>query len=298
MAEKSVKRGKLSSIWWRMAQNINEDYLELFLITSRAAGLEPSEGRSFGVGKSTFAVWMAYRAFTFANGTLYFNEGRMVDETPEDEKIEIMKHVVKNYVKYSLDDGIEIIRTTNKLIPALILDDIQDSCPAYQHIPPKVRRKIEYLTRVRQRVANIICTAPSMGEIAKPLRQHINWEIIIPTRGVYEVQFIGKRRDFYNPTEDRSRLWYEVTGTFEPLPKEVDHLYKQLRDEQLDKVEEKEERERENEKQGVPVECPNCGHVWTSRVERKRVQCPKCFRSFVHPQWNEKLKTITPTQYI
>jgi len=238
-------KSKLASIWWRMAENIKYDYLELFLVTSRAAGLEPSEGRSFGVGKSTWAIWAGYRCFAFHNGTLIFRNGEMIDTTPEDEKIELMRNVVKNYVKFDLDDVIKTIMSAKDLIPALVWDDVQDSCPAYQHIPPKVRRKIEYLTRARQRVANIIGTAPSMGEIAKPLRAHINWEIIIPTRGVYEVQFIGKRRHFYNPTEDRSRLWYEATGNFSPLPKEIDELYKKLRDAQLNFIRKTEEEEEE-----------------------------------------------------
>jgi hypothetical protein len=70
-----------------------------------------------------------------------------------------------------------------------------------------------------------------MSDIAKPLRRQINWEIIIPRRGTYEVHFIGKRRDFYQPTEDQSRLWYDVTGAFEVLPYEIMQLYNKRREE-------------------------------------------------------------------
>jgi len=232
----SVNKGKLASIWWRMAQNINQDYLEFFLITSRAAGLETSEGRPFGVGKSSLSIWTAYRAFAYDNGTLYFDNDQMIDGTSKKERIELMKIIVNRYITWSLKGIIEIIKKADGTIPAIIWDDVQRDCPAYQHVPKDKREMIEYLTMTRQRVANLVLTAPSMGDIAKPLRRNISWEIIVPTRGVYEVHFIGKRRDFYNPTEDKSRLWYDVTGTFEALPKEIDILYKRRRDEQLDKV--------------------------------------------------------------
>jgi len=85
----------------------------------------------------------------------------------------------------------------------------------------------------RQRVANLILTAPSIGDISKPLRQNITWEVIVPQRGLYEVQFLAKKRNFWNPVENLSRMIYEVTGTFGPLPPEVDAYYKKRRDEQL-----------------------------------------------------------------
>ena len=224
---------RLSNLWLRIAENIDGDFMEIFLITSQSAGLEPSMGRPFGVGKSTLAIWMAYRAFSYYLGKLRFEGEKIIDENSYEERIEIMKKILDNYIVWKLDDLIRVISSARGFLPAVIWDDVQRDCPAWQHIPRDKREKIEYLTMTRQRVANIILTAPSMGDIARPLRRNVTWEIIVPRRGIYEVQFVAKRRAFYNPADDYSRLWYEATGTFDPLPEEIDKLYKILRDSQL-----------------------------------------------------------------
>jgi len=41
------------------------------------------------------------------------------------------------------------------------------------------------------------------------------------------------------------------------------------------------------QKQGIELQCPKCGYVWTyTGTVRRRVVCPHCFRSFVHPDFN------------
>jgi len=224
-----VGEKKIASIWPRMFYNIDYDHLEFIIITSQAKGRERSDGRPFGEGKSTLAIWMAYRCFAYANGTLYIKNNEIVDTNSYDDMIDLMEHVVRKFVKWRLDDIIETIKS-ERFIPALVWDDVQQDMPAYQHVPKDKRDKVEWLTRTRQRLANLIMTAPAIGDVAKVLRRNITWEIIVPERGVYEVQSILKRRDFYRPTEDRSRLWYDATGRFEKLPPEIDKLYKELRD--------------------------------------------------------------------
>jgi len=230
----------LSTIWFRLAENVDFDFLEFILITSRAGGKIPSEGRPFGVGKSSLAIWMAYRTWAYYRGSLYFvkegNRFQMVDETPEDERVKLMSMIVRHYLKFSIIDVVETVKNARSIIPALIWDDVQRTCPAYQKIPHKLRELVEYLTLARPRLKNLIMTAPSMSDIAKPLRAFVTWEVIVPTRGVYEIQFIGKKRDFYRPTEDRSQLIYDSEGSFQPLPPEIDRLYKQVRDEALNRI--------------------------------------------------------------
>lgn len=233
-ATAAASLSRLGSIWWRMFENIDNDYLEIFIVTSRAGGLEPSEGRSYGVGKSTMAIWMAYRAHAYARKYLKIVGDEIVDLATPDERIRIMLDIIDNYLVWTLDDLLYKLHKTSRVIPAVIWDDVQYDCPAYHTVPPELRRKIEWLTRSRQKVSNIILTAPSIGEIAKILRIMINVEIIVPRRGVYEIQFLTKRRNFYDPTEDVQRMWYEGTGFFDPLPKEVDDYYKRKREEALD----------------------------------------------------------------
>lgn len=225
-----------------MTENIDNDFLEIYLITSQAAGFEPSCGRPFGVGKSTLSIWMAYRAYAYERGLLDFiwrenADGKPVlviaDLAAREQQIDLMAHVVENYVKWDLKLLVDLLKSCNSPLPAVVWDDVQRTAPAYQHVPKELRDLIEYLTMARQKVRNIIMTAPAMSDIAKPLRRNITWEIIVPQRGVYEVQFLAKHRDFYNPSDDKSRLWYEASGTFDPLPKEIDELYKKLREEQI-----------------------------------------------------------------
>jgi predicted CopG family antitoxin len=239
-----AQRSGLSLLWVRMAENISENYLELFLITSQAAGLEPSEGRPLGAGKSTLGLTIVYRAFAFENGTLYIDlkKGQIIDETPEEEKIRLMKEVVEKYTFWKLSDLLLAIKTAPKRLPAVLWDDAQLDCPAWTNIPQDMREKIEELSVVRPLVANIVITAPSISDLAKPLRRQINWEVIIPRRGTYEVHFIGKRRNFYQPTEDMSRLWYDATGSFDPLPGEVMQLYDRRREEVARRLERLKER--------------------------------------------------------
>jgi hypothetical protein len=232
-----------------MAENIDKNYLELFLITSQAAGLEPSEGRPLGAGKSTFALYFAYRAFAYVNGTLTIDwaNQQVIDETPYDEQIEIYDKIINNYLYWRIKDLLYGIKTSPKRLPAVVWDDVQLDCPAWQHVPRDKRELIEELSIARPLVANIVMTAPSMSDIAKPLRRQVCWEIIIPQRGVYEVQFIAKKRDFYNPTEDLQRLWYDATGSFPPLPPEVMEKYNKRREQVARQIKEEQEKLREKE---------------------------------------------------
>lgn len=225
---------KTSELWLHLAHNIDQDFLEFIIITSQAAGLEQSEMRPFGVGKSTLAILMAYRCFAYAHGSLFFRETydgdiEIVDLTPPNLRLEIMEMIVRNYVKWSLTDVLATVAKATKPIPALIWDDVQLTAPSYHRIPKKLREDIETLTLLRPLLKNLIMTAPSIGDIAKPLRRNLTAEIIIPKRGVYEVQFIRWLRDFNAPTENMAVLSYNVSGTFEKLPEQIDNLYKQLR---------------------------------------------------------------------
>jgi hypothetical protein len=289
MKAEMKSRQRLSTLWLRLAENIDNDFMEIFIITSQAAGLEPSMGRPFGVGKSTLAIWMAYRAHAYAEGLLEFDGGMPVDLASEEERLRLMKTVVEDRIVWTLKDLIDKIRgwRSEDPIPALIWDDAQKDCPAWTHIPPLKRSMIEYITMSRQRVANIILTAPSIGDVAKPLRRNITWEIIVPSRGVYEVQFIAKRRNFYEPTEDVSRLWYEVTGKFDRLPESIDELYKKRRDAQLNVFASRTSVVADAElieKDGrILARCPFCNYTWPLRSTRPVIQCPACNRQMGNP---------------
>lgn len=289
---------RLSVIWPRMFQNVDDNYLEIFLITSQAAGLEPSEGRPMGVGKSTLAINMAYRAWAYAKGYIFIDWKKqvLVDEAPEDERVKLMKEIIDKYLFWRVKDMLKALKNAKERLPAVVWDDAQRDCPAWQHVPPEKRRLIEELTIVRPLVANIVITAPSMSDIAKPLRRLVNWEVIVPQRGLYEVHFLAKRRDFYEPVNDLTRMWYDASGTFEPLPPEVAEHYAKKREEAARLwIEEGEGEEGEKEgtaeaeerpatvrprreKRGIKVKCWNCGYEWIYTGRRLSAACPSCRR--------------------
>lgn len=227
----AVEPTKISAIWPRMAQNISEDYLEFFIITSQAAGLEDSDLRPFGVGKSTFAIHLAYFCWAYKLGLIKFarhnktGQTVILDVASPREKFDLYKQIVEKYVKWHIDDVLRVLFTAESPLPAVVWDDVQKSAPAYQHIPKSLREKIEALTMARQLVKNLIMTAPSVGSVAKPLKREVSVEIIIPRRGTYEIQFFVRKRDFDNPTFDNATLVYECTGEFAPLPPAIQDLY-------------------------------------------------------------------------
>lgn len=233
--ELPIAAKKLSDIWLRMARNISYDFLEFFIVTSQAGGREQSEMHPFGAGKSTFAIRLAYHCWAYFKGYIKFYRHRpegapyKVDKASDAERLQIFEDVVRNYVKWHIDDVLKTVKEATFPLPAVVWDDVQQSAPAYQHIPPSLKEKLEKLTVLRPKLKNLIMTAPSISDIARTLRKNITAEIIIPKRGMYEVQFIEKMRDFKNPVDDASRLKYDTTGFFEKLPDTIDALYQQLR---------------------------------------------------------------------
>jgi hypothetical protein len=106
--------------WRRVNENICDDHLEFFVITSQSAGYHASDGVPFGAGKSTFAVGTAYRAFALANGTLHLTKDGLYDATPEAKKLEIMRDIVQNYVKFTLSGLIKVLKEAFFRLPAVV----------------------------------------------------------------------------------------------------------------------------------------------------------------------------------
>jgi hypothetical protein len=272
---------ELSLLWTRLLANVERDKLSYYIITSQSGGFEPSDGVSFGAGKSSLAIFAAYRCFAFANGTLEIRDRGLVDFTPEKEKIQIMKMVVTNFLKFKLADVLHCLAASSSRIPAIIWDDVQGDCPSFQNIPKRKRLQMEQLTRARQKTGNLIMTSPSVSDVAKPLRRNLSYEILVPRTGIYEVQIWNKKRDYRQPINDRVRMSYDSTGTFPRLPAEVDALYKKIRDECFveDVLNDEGDGSDCDGSAGVEkheLECSHCGHVWMTASKSWNVTCASC----------------------
>lgn len=68
-------------------------------------------------------------------------------------------------------------------------------------------------------------TASSRGDISAPLRSLPLFEIIVPSRGNYEIQQTRRNKRFDNPEADLLHLRYLEEGTFSPLPELIQRRY-------------------------------------------------------------------------
>jgi hypothetical protein len=171
-----------TDFWGTLIKAIDEDRLVITVVTSQSKGKEASELISYGQGKSTFAIWCSHILHGVVSGARNHKFHIINKELDEKAWYGALNHTV-----FSIYDTIEMIKKVasgrETRIPCLVIDDVERTAPAYQHIPKSLRESIEYLNVVRPYVANIIMTAPSISHIAKPLRALIHYEVIIPRRG-------------------------------------------------------------------------------------------------------------------
>ncbi len=222
MSEENINLAFLDSI----ISNIYDNYLEVTAITSRTRGKIRSVQRPFGVGKSTLAFELSYLLH-------YISEYGLESISSMEHKDMKIWYLVFDHAVYSLDGVVELITYADERIPCIVWDDAQLTAPAVTHISQKLREKIMYISAARLKLANLILTAPSISELAKPLRKLVSYELIVPFRGKYEIQKYTRRKNFYRPTDDYERLIYFGDGSFPPLPPEVQEMYDKWRENQM-----------------------------------------------------------------
>jgi len=190
---------------------ILKNYMISILITSSAQAKLPSLGFDYGPGKSTLALW-------FLNNIYAGNWEKTKDNciaTP-------------NGCKKILDRG---YRTTG-----FLWDDMQMTVGKHQAHNLDVREFAYYLTTTRPYFAIMIGTAPHRGMLQKDFREFFHFEIIVPQRGIYEVQQLKHWIDFKNPTQIKDRLKYKGESPFPSLPPDIQVWYDNWRDENNRKI--------------------------------------------------------------
>jgi len=104
-------------------------------------------------------------------------------------------------------------------------DDVQYTCPRIKGVPKFITLLKGELTAARPEISVLGMTSPNRLEIAAPLRSLPNFEIIIPRRGVFEVQRTIKMKKFNDPEYDIGKLVPVEKGYFRALPKLVQRRY-------------------------------------------------------------------------
>jgi len=255
MSEKAIIKRKEyalfeSELLQRMFINYVNNYMDIILISSRTKGLHYSDERSFGAGKSTLALWLSYIIYY---GVYYGIDKQKVKYTPYDEKIwEItLSNIVSSidgflqkisYVHNQMKKAKDYNEALKYRIPCLIWDDVQASIPAMAGAPKWLVDLLGLITVERPAFANLVLTAPSIDTIARALRKHITYEIIVYERGKAEIQKIIVRKNFRKPDSDLFFLRYLYDLRFDKLPDEVYEEYSRIRQENVEAIKRKFER--------------------------------------------------------
>ena len=200
---------------WDYLQNcIQKNYLLIIAITSYTQGKVKSENLPFGVGKTTCGMWFN----AWMNNTAWKHPEHWMDNVEwEPTKKSMYYDYVKLIRRLKRFDG---VRVNNALY-----DDAQMTAPATKNVDRKIYELAYYITGSRPEVATITFSCPNLLTIAAPLRNIVNVEVIVPERGIFEVQRIKNFKNFKKPRDDLSKLDYLEEGTFPELPPEMQRWY-------------------------------------------------------------------------
>jgi len=211
---------------------INENWALCALITSGTEAKEPSIGLDWGAGKSTFAMSLCF---------LYcFKYDEMIPDwvVPKEiwDRYDLDSYPVrrawekmKMHMAYGPPDVLEIIMRGYR-VPCLVWDDINVTAGKGKSHYGWIREFADDLKNKRPYFACLLGTASHINDLAAALRPLWHFEIIIPRRGVYEVQFYKRRKYFWNPRVDLEKLRYMGTGTYPDVPPDIRAWYERWRD--------------------------------------------------------------------
>lgn len=190
---------------------IRENYMLWILVTSGAEGKLPSLGLDYGAGKSTEGLGLMC-------STIYAGN---------------WERVKPNCIgAYWQIQGILDRATPQSPILACYWDDMQATCGKDKQHNTEIKELALYMTTVRVYVPVWICSAPDIGMIQKNFREMFHFQVVVPFRGMYEVQQLKKFLDYKRPHQPRHQLRYRGEGLFPKLPPDIQTWYDAWRDQQ------------------------------------------------------------------
>ena len=163
---------------------IRDGYLLGILVTSQAQASLPSEGWSFGAGKTTFAL-------KWAKNMCYNGNFEQVKE-----------HTI--CFAEQLDPFFDPDTPTT---PCVVIEDMQFDFGKHRSRDRDIQELGALFTMQRPQVNVIIGTAPHRGQLAKYFREELfHFEVIIPERGLYEIQRLRRWIDFKDPVNVKETI--------------------------------------------------------------------------------------------
>jgi len=242
-----------------------ENHLVVVLISSSAQGKITSPSLSYGTGKTTLALTLSHLIYH-----------------------DILKHdydtswdLVFKYLVYDVDSFLKIINNAlkhNERIPSLIFDDVQLSLGVDKSHDKEITSVTNLISVIRPIIGVIFLTAPHISLLCIQLRRLIDFNIITPIRGIYEIQYLKRRLDFHDVMNTVVSYEYRGESYFPKLPENIEQRYYVWRLKQIEKFMNKKSHKESKKNKHVLMTCPYCGHTWVRRTNNAVVRCPKCSR--------------------
>jgi hypothetical protein len=200
---------------------LKENYCLTVLVTSHTQGKDKSDNLPLGAGKTHFSLYLSW-LLNFGDWEIVFNN-----------------------LKYYPIDIYNMLEPGQTRRRAGVWEDTQHTAPSVNVVPKPIVKLGSKLSVSRPELAVLIMNAPSINDIAAPIRRRVMFEIIISQRGRFEVQKYAHYKNWKNPYQDINRLEYIESGTYPPLPPEIAARYDKWRIEQKMRTHQLEKKEME-----------------------------------------------------
>lgn len=216
-------------------------HLIFIAVTSAAQGKVPTEGFSFGEGKSSLAMGISKLIYKGSEEKIKENMG---------------------YDEYDIE---ELLNRSKRTL-CYISEDMQIAFGKHKSHDPGIRALSGLMSAGRPYCAVFIGTMPHLGSIAKSWRELFMFEIKVPIRGYYEIQQIKHYTPFDDPYNPKPRLDYKGEAEFPKPTPELEEWYVEWRDtrfkEQMKRIYGTYFKRREEKREQIPEsESSNAGKL-------------------------------------
>jgi predicted Zn-ribbon and HTH transcriptional regulator len=242
-----------------------ENHLVVVLISGSAQGKIVSPSLSYGTGKTTLSLQLSH--------LIYHDILKNDYDTSWD--------LTFKYLVYDVDSFLKIINDAlkrNERIPSLIFDDVQLTMGVDKSHDKEITSIVNLISVIRPIVGVLFLTAPHISLLCIQLRRLIDFNVIVPIRGVYEVQYLKRRLDFHDVMNTIVTYEYRGESFFSKLPEDIEERYYKWRLKEIERFINKRSHKKNKENKGVLMTCQYCGHTWVRRTNNAVVRCPKCKR--------------------
>lgn len=182
--------------------------LVIAAITSNTQASFESDMTPYGAGKTTLMLRLMYHFNHFDPETRrYYDYGLDENDISNWETTNANLWYYPSRILKSMEKAV----AEHRRILSGGWDDAQYTAGAKTGLPAAIEELVGDLTTDRPEIGVLFLSTPNVMSIAAAIRNLIQYELIVHSRGRYEVQRVSYRKNFQNPKKDWMRLEY-VSG--------------------------------------------------------------------------------------